>query len=97
MGKVKDFLLDELKTVLFVTGYFLSWFVVIGALKSLMLAQYDIDVAASALSPPSPAGSSLVLLHLYTRPPSITVNGARRGGAVSGSVAASTSSPIVQI
>ena len=34
MGKVKDFLLDELKTVLFVTGYFLSWFVVIGALKS---------------------------------------------------------------
>ncbi|MCZ6871629.1 MAG: hypothetical protein O7G84_19195 [Gammaproteobacteria bacterium] len=46
MGKVKDFLLDELKTVLFVTGYFLSWFVVIGALKSLMLAEYDIDVAA---------------------------------------------------
>ena len=46
MGKVKDFLLDELKTVLFVTGYFLSWFAVIGVLKSLTLAEYNISVAA---------------------------------------------------
>ena len=46
MGKIKDFLLDELKIVLFVTGYFFSWFVVIGVLKSLMLAEYNVDVAA---------------------------------------------------
>ena len=46
MGKVKDFLLDELKTVLFVTGYFLSWFAVIGVLRSLTLAEYNISVAA---------------------------------------------------
>ena len=46
MGRIKDFLLDELKIVLFVTGYFLSWFVVIGVLKSLMLAEYDISYAA---------------------------------------------------
>lgn len=46
MGKVKDFLLGELKAVLFVTGYFLSWFVVVGVLKSLTLAEYNISFAA---------------------------------------------------
>lgn len=46
MSKVKDFLLRELAAVAFVTAYFLSWFVVVGVLKSLMLAQYNISYAA---------------------------------------------------
>ena len=46
MSKIRDFLLDELKTVLWVTGYFLSWFVVIGVLKSLTLADYGISYRA---------------------------------------------------
>jgi hypothetical protein len=46
MGKIRDFLLDELKTVLFVTGYFLSWFVVVGMLKSLTLEEYGISYGA---------------------------------------------------
>jgi hypothetical protein len=42
MSKITEFLKRELKAVALVTAYFLSWFSVIGYLKTLMLEQYNV-------------------------------------------------------
>jgi len=52
MSRTTDFLSRELKAVGIVTAYFLAWFCLIGYLKSLMLAQYNVSYVA--------AGSALV-------------------------------------
>jgi hypothetical protein len=46
MSRTTDFLKRELKAVALVTAYFLSWFSVIGYIKTLMLAQYNVSFVA---------------------------------------------------
>ena len=46
MSKITEFLKRELKAVALVTAYFLSWFSVIGYLKTLMLEQYNVSYVA---------------------------------------------------
>jgi len=46
MSRATEFLKRELKAVALVTAYFLSWFSVIGYLKSLMLEQYNVSYVA---------------------------------------------------
>ena len=43
MNRVTAFLSRELKALALVTAYFLSWFAVIGYLKSLLLDEYNIS------------------------------------------------------
>jgi len=46
MSRTTEFLKRELKAVALVTAYFLSWFSVIGYIKTLMLAQYNVSFVA---------------------------------------------------
>jgi hypothetical protein len=48
MGKVRDFIFHEAKLVALITAYFLVCFGTIGLLKTLFLAEYDVQFAGIA-------------------------------------------------